>query len=144
MNSSDIDKLISYIDNQNDINNNEMPNNKKKDDSKEDNYIKENSLSDENRIVIGKDNADEQMNISYEDNIIEDVNEDNTSNFTKLIELMDLNDNNISIDNDIKKVDENTNLIEKINLNNIDRKNDKYSDNLVFDRNINKKRKIIL
>jgi len=140
MNSSDIDKLISYIDNQNDINNNEMPNNQKKDDSKEDNYIKENSLSDENRIVIGKDNADEQMNISYEDNIIEDVNEDNTSNFTKLIELMDLNDNNISIDNDIKKVDENTNLIEKINLNNIDRKNDKYSDNLVFDRNINKKK----
>ena len=114
MNSSDIDKLISYIDNQNDINNNEMPNNQKKDDSKEDNYIKENSLSDENRIVIGKDNADEQMNISYEDNIIEDVNEDNTSNFTKLIELMDLNDNNISIDNDIKKVDENTNLIEKM------------------------------
>ena len=64
-------------------------------------YSYPNVIYEENNMVIEKENINEKMDSSYDDDIIKELNDEKTRNIIKLLEILDLYDSNKSLVNDI-------------------------------------------
>ena len=133
LSSLEIDNLIEFIDgkniNLNLINNEEISNDKVDEEENEFKTSSKNIIIEEDNIKRGKENDDEENELSHSEEIyLEDIKDSNCNNIMKLLELLDINDPSDSLVNNIEYKEKENNLRDLNNITKFEK-----NDNIIKD-----------